>query len=160
MLCCPISKELGGLGYDILTYCKTLERIGEEGNSMRTFFSVHTSIGQMVLQAWVEKPIDALSGCRESSLHKDAVPDAVDTNGDGIADSSISDPERGSAPVDTNGDGIADAVDTNGDGIPDSSISEPEPLYQSQRYKCDPNSDTLEINTKGDKVIELQTYFD
>jgi len=44
MLGCPISKEYGGLGYDILTYCKALERIGEEGNSMRTFFSVHTSL--------------------------------------------------------------------------------------------------------------------
>ena len=54
MLGCPISKEYGGLGYDILTYCKALERIGEEGNSMRTFFSVHTSIGQMVLQGWAD----------------------------------------------------------------------------------------------------------
>ncbi|HEY9398680.1 MAG TPA: acyl-CoA dehydrogenase family protein, partial [Nitrososphaeraceae archaeon] len=31
MLGCPISKKYGGLGYDILTYCKILERIGEEG---------------------------------------------------------------------------------------------------------------------------------
>ena len=111
-----------------------------------------------LFDAWVEKPIDALSGCPESSLHKDVVPDAVDTNGDGIPDSNIGEPEPGSVPVDTNGDGIADAVDTNGDGIPDSNIGEPKPLYQSQQYKCDPNSDTLEINTKGDKVIELQTY--
>jgi alkylation response protein AidB-like acyl-CoA dehydrogenase len=55
MLGCPISKEYGGLGLDILTYCKSLERIGEEGNSMRTFFSVHTSIGQMVLQGWADE---------------------------------------------------------------------------------------------------------
>jgi alkylation response protein AidB-like acyl-CoA dehydrogenase len=55
MLGCPISKKYGGLGYDILTYCKTLERIGEEGNSMRTFFSVHTSIGQMILQGWADE---------------------------------------------------------------------------------------------------------
>jgi len=55
MLGCPISKEYGGLGFDILTYCKSLERIGEEGNSMRTFFSVHTSIGQMVLQGWADE---------------------------------------------------------------------------------------------------------
>ena len=52
MLGCPISKKYGGLGYDILSYLLTLERIGEEGSSMRTFFSCHTSIGQMILQNW------------------------------------------------------------------------------------------------------------
>src|SRR5687768_15028986 len=52
MLGCPISKEYGGLGYDILSYLLSLERIGEEGSSMRTFFSCHTSIGQMILQNW------------------------------------------------------------------------------------------------------------
>jgi alkylation response protein AidB-like acyl-CoA dehydrogenase len=52
MLGCPISREYGGLGYDILSYLLALERIGEEGSSMRTFFSCHTSIGQMVLQNW------------------------------------------------------------------------------------------------------------
>jgi alkylation response protein AidB-like acyl-CoA dehydrogenase len=52
MLGCPISKEYGGLGLDILSYLLSLERIGEEGSSMRTFFSCHTSIGQMVLQNW------------------------------------------------------------------------------------------------------------
>ena len=55
MLGCPISKEYGGLGYDILSYLIALERIGEEGSSMRTFFSCHTSIGQMVLQNWGNK---------------------------------------------------------------------------------------------------------
>ena len=55
MLGCPVSKKYRGLGSDILTYCKALERIGQEGNSMRTFFSVHTSIGQMVLQGWADE---------------------------------------------------------------------------------------------------------
>ena len=55
MLGCPISKKYGGLGYDILTYAFALERIGREGNSMRTFFSVHISIGQMVLQNWADE---------------------------------------------------------------------------------------------------------
>ena len=55
MLGCPISKEYGGLGYDILTYLIALERIGEEGGSMRTFFSCHTSIGQLILQNWGNK---------------------------------------------------------------------------------------------------------
>lgn len=55
MLGCPISKKHGGLGYDILTYALALERIGQEGNSLRTFFSAHVSIGQMVLQSWANE---------------------------------------------------------------------------------------------------------
>jgi alkylation response protein AidB-like acyl-CoA dehydrogenase len=55
MLGCPISKKYGGLGYDILTYVLALERIGREGNSLRTFFSAHISIGQMVLQSWANE---------------------------------------------------------------------------------------------------------
>ena len=55
MLGCPISRRYGGLGYDILTYILAIERIGEEGNSLRTFFSAHTSIGQMVLQGWADE---------------------------------------------------------------------------------------------------------
>ncbi|MGD1837387.1 MAG: acyl-CoA dehydrogenase family protein [Nitrososphaeraceae archaeon] len=55
MLGCPISRKYDGLGYDILTYLLALKRIGEEGSSMRTFFSAHTSIGQMVLQNWANE---------------------------------------------------------------------------------------------------------
>jgi alkylation response protein AidB-like acyl-CoA dehydrogenase len=55
MLGCTISRIYGGLGYDILTYVLAIERIGEEGNSLRTFFSAHTSIGQMVLQGWADE---------------------------------------------------------------------------------------------------------
>ncbi|TLX96317.1 MAG: hypothetical protein E6K91_00615 [Thaumarchaeota archaeon] len=55
MLGCPISKKYGGLGYDVLTYMLALERIGKEGNSLRTFFSAHISIGQMVLQNWADE---------------------------------------------------------------------------------------------------------
>ena len=55
MLGCPISKKYGGLGYDILTYLLAIERIGEEGSSLRTFFSAHISIGQMVLQGWANE---------------------------------------------------------------------------------------------------------
>jgi alkylation response protein AidB-like acyl-CoA dehydrogenase len=52
MLGCPVSRKYGGLGYDMLTYALAIERIGMEGASMRTFFSAHTSIGQLVLQGW------------------------------------------------------------------------------------------------------------
>ena len=32
------------------------------------------------------------------------------------------------------------------------------PLYQSQQFNCNPNSDTSQVGSEGDKVIELQTY--
>ena len=48
----PLEKKYGGLGFDLLTYLLCLERIGEEGSSLRTFFSVHNSIGSMVIQEW------------------------------------------------------------------------------------------------------------
>src|SRR5437867_5924959 len=55
MLGCPVSKKYGGLGYDMLTYALAIERIGQEGASLRTFFSAHTSIGQLVLQGWASE---------------------------------------------------------------------------------------------------------
>lgn len=85
MLGCPISKKYEGLGYDILTYCKTLERIGEEGNSMRTFFSVHTSIGQMVLQGWAN-----------DDQKKRYLP--ATTSGKSIMAFALTEPEAGSDP--------------------------------------------------------------
>jgi len=52
MLGLPISKKYNGKGADALTYALALERIGQEGSSLRTFFSCHVSIGQLVLQNW------------------------------------------------------------------------------------------------------------
>lgn len=52
---CPVSKKYGGLGLDMLTYMLAIERIGREGSSLRTFFSVHISIGQLVLQGWASE---------------------------------------------------------------------------------------------------------
>lgn len=89
MLGCPISKEYGGLGFDILTYCKSLERIGEEGNSMRTFFSVHTSIGQMVLQGWANE-----------DQKRRYLPNT--TNGKSIMAFALTEPEAGSDPASMN----------------------------------------------------------
>ena len=89
MLGCPISKKYEGLGYDILTYCKTLERIGEEGNSMRTFFSVHTSIGQMVLQGWANE-----------DQKKRYLP--ATTSGKSIMAFALTEPEAGSDPSSMN----------------------------------------------------------
>ena len=49
----PIDKQFGdGQGADALTYALALERIGREGTGVRTFFSGHTSLGQLTVQRW------------------------------------------------------------------------------------------------------------
>jgi len=50
----PVRVEYGGRGADSLTYTWALERIGMEGTGVRTFFSGHTSIGQVPIQMWGE----------------------------------------------------------------------------------------------------------
>ncbi|MDE1763750.1 MAG: acyl-CoA dehydrogenase family protein [Thaumarchaeota archaeon] len=85
MLGCPISKKYGGLGYDILTYAFALERIGREGNSIRTFFSAHVSIGQMVLQNWADE-----------EQKKKYLPETV--SGKSIMAFALTEPDAGSDP--------------------------------------------------------------
>lgn len=85
MLGCPISREYGGLGYDMLTYALAIERIGYEGASLRTFFSAHTSIGQLVLQGW---------GSEEQK--KEYLPDTA--NGKSIMAFALTEPAAGSDP--------------------------------------------------------------
>ena len=85
MLGCPISKKYGGLGYDILTYLFAIERIGREGNSLRTFFSAHVSIGQMVIQNW---------GNEEQKMRY--LPNT--TNGGSIMGFALTEPDAGSDP--------------------------------------------------------------
>lgn len=49
----PVSRAYGeGQGADALTYALALERVGQEGTGVRTFFSGHTSLGQLTLQKW------------------------------------------------------------------------------------------------------------
>ena len=49
----PVSKDYGeGQGADALTYALALGRVGQEGAGVRTFFSGHTSLGQLTLQKW------------------------------------------------------------------------------------------------------------
>lgn len=48
----PIDEAYGGEGADLMTYVLALERIGREGNSVRTFFSGHLSIGALTIQKW------------------------------------------------------------------------------------------------------------
>lgn len=85
MLGCPVSKKYGGLGYDMLTYALAIERIGEEGASLRTFFSVHTSIGQLTLQGW---------GSEEQK--REYLPDT--TTGKSIMAFALTEPAAGSDP--------------------------------------------------------------
>jgi alkylation response protein AidB-like acyl-CoA dehydrogenase len=85
MLGCPISTRYGGLGYDILTYLLALERIGEEGSSIRTFFSAHTSIGQMVLQSWATE-----------EQKRKYLPQTTD--GRSVMGFALTEPEAGSDP--------------------------------------------------------------
>ncbi|HEX2014043.1 MAG TPA: acyl-CoA dehydrogenase family protein, partial [Nitrososphaera sp.] len=85
MLGCPVSKKYGGLGYDMLTYALAIERIGQEGASLRTFFSVHTSIGQLVMQGW---------GSEEQK--KEYLPDT--TRGRSIMAFALTEPAAGSDP--------------------------------------------------------------
>lgn len=85
MLGCPISKKYGGLGYDVLTYLFAIERIGREGNSLRTFFSAHVSIGQMVIQNW---------GTAEQQKQYLANT----TNGTSIMGFALTEPDAGSDP--------------------------------------------------------------
>lgn len=86
MLGCPVSQKYGGLGMDMLTYALAIERVGQEGSSLRTFFSVHTSIGQMVLQGW---------GSEEQK--KEYLPDTV--SGKKIMAFALTEPAAGSDPA-------------------------------------------------------------
>lgn len=85
MLGCPISREYGGLGYDILSYVLAIERIGQEGSSMRTFFSAHTSLAQMTLQSWATE-----------EQKKEYLPKT--TTGDSIMAFALTEPGAGSDP--------------------------------------------------------------
>ncbi len=86
MLGCPVSKKYGGLGLDMLTYALAIERIGREGSGMRTFFSVHTSIGQLVLQGWASE-----------EQKKEYLPATCD--GRSIMSFALTEPDAGSDPA-------------------------------------------------------------
>jgi len=86
MMGCPISTKYGGLGYDMLTYCLALEEIGRIGSSLRTFFSAHTSIGQLVLQSWGDE-----------SQRSRFLPST--TSGENIMAFALTEPAAGSDPA-------------------------------------------------------------
>jgi alkylation response protein AidB-like acyl-CoA dehydrogenase len=82
----PIRTEYGGRGADSLTYTRALERIGMEGTGVRTFFSGHTSIGQVPIQTW---------GTEDQ--RKRYLPPS--TRGERILAFGLTEPEAGSNPL-------------------------------------------------------------
>lgn len=83
----PISSKYGaGQGADLLTYLLAMERIGQEGCSLATFFSVHISIGQMVIQQW---------GTEEQKARY--LP--LTTTGEKIMAFALTEPDAGSDPA-------------------------------------------------------------
>jgi alkylation response protein AidB-like acyl-CoA dehydrogenase len=82
----PIREEYGGRGADSVTYTRALDRIGMEGTGVRTFFSGHTSIGQIPIQMW---------GNEEQ--RKNYLPPS--TRGEKILAFGLTEPEAGSNPL-------------------------------------------------------------
>jgi alkylation response protein AidB-like acyl-CoA dehydrogenase len=82
----PIGKEFGGRGADVLSYAKALERIGMEGTGVRTFFSGHTSIGQVPIQTWGNE-----------QQKRSYLPPS--TKGEAILAFGLTEPEAGSNPL-------------------------------------------------------------
>lgn len=68
----PVSKKYGGLGLDMITYALAIEWIDIEGSSLRTFFSAHASIGQLVPQRLANEK--QKKQCRFSALQVTARP--------------------------------------------------------------------------------------
>jgi alkylation response protein AidB-like acyl-CoA dehydrogenase len=82
----PVRREYGGRGADAVLYTRALERIGMEGTGIRTFFSGHTSIGQVPIQTWGNEEQ------RERYL-------PPSTRGEKILAFGLTEPEAGSNPL-------------------------------------------------------------
>ncbi len=82
----PVRKEYGGRGADSVSYTRALDRIGMEGTGVRTFFSGHTSIGQVPIQMWGNE------GQRKRYL-------PPSTRGEKILAFGLTEPEAGSNPL-------------------------------------------------------------
>jgi alkylation response protein AidB-like acyl-CoA dehydrogenase len=82
----PVRKEYGGRGADSFSYARALDRIGMEGTGVRTFFSGHTSIGQVPIQMWGNE-----------DQRKRYLPPS--TKGEKILAFGLTEPEAGSNPL-------------------------------------------------------------
>ncbi|HXY56495.1 MAG TPA: acyl-CoA dehydrogenase family protein [Nitrososphaerales archaeon] len=83
----PVSRKYGdGQGADTVTYSMAVERIGQEGTGLRTFFSVHMALGEMTIQHW---------GTEEQKAR--ILPPA--TRGEKILAFGLTEPNAGSDPA-------------------------------------------------------------
>jgi len=82
----PVREEYGGRGADAVAYTRALDRIGMEGTGIRTFFSGHTSIGQVPIQTW-----------GNDEQRKRYLP--ASTKGEKILAFGLTEPEAGSNPL-------------------------------------------------------------
>ena len=180
----PVNEE-GKYSGDITKYpdlhikAKSLavKQTAHEWCRLLDFINLHQGLSNVkqIFTNWVADPVSAVSSCPISDLTKSIIPDAVDTDGDGIPDASSGEtqlPESGSdtttssnAVDTTDGDGAVDALDeatteTETTTTDDAGATQKttKPLYPSQQYTCDPKSATLQVPARGNKVIELQTY--
>jgi alkylation response protein AidB-like acyl-CoA dehydrogenase len=99
----PVREEYGGAGADLMTYVLALERIGQEGTSVRTFFSAHVSLGALTIQEW---------GTEEQKRR--LLPEA--TRGERVLAFALTEPAAGSDPASlrTNFEETGDGFRLNG----------------------------------------------
>ena len=82
----PVERRFGGRAVDNFTFMEAMKRISQEGSGMRTFFSVHSSLGQKLLQRFGTEDIK-----------KRYLPDSI--TGKCILAFALTEPEAGSDPL-------------------------------------------------------------
>jgi alkylation response protein AidB-like acyl-CoA dehydrogenase len=81
----PVPTSFGGRGADVVTWARALARIGREGTGVRTFFSGHSSLGQVPILSW------------GSEAQKERfLPESV--KGERVFAFALTEPEAGSNP--------------------------------------------------------------
>lgn len=82
----PVKKKYGGREVNNVIYSKAIEEIAREGTGIRTFFSVHSSLGQKLIQRFAN----------ESQKKRYLVPS---TKGKVVFAFGLTEPEAGSDPL-------------------------------------------------------------
>ena len=126
------------------------------------FINLHQGLSNVkqIFTNWVADPVSAVSACPISDLTKSIIPDAVDTDGDGIPDASSGDtqlPESEDSDTTTS----SDAVDTDGDdGVVDAldeataatETTTDDTSYAADEIQMDTNDDGMPNATSSDAV--------